>query len=57
MTKAKMQTTLEIAYDLIAKVHTDICLVYGKTDKHLEKASLEILRRIISLDKDLEEVK
>ena len=56
MTKVKLQSNLEIAYDIIEKVHTEISLVYGKTDKHLENDALEILRMIIKLDKDLEEI-
>ena len=55
MTKVKLQSNLEIAYDIIEKVHTEISLVYDKKNKHLEDDALEILRMIIKLDKDLEE--
>lgn len=56
MTKAKMQLTLEVAYDLISKVHSEICQRTIINDKnHLAEDTLEILRKIIKLDKDLEE--
>jgi hypothetical protein len=43
---------LEVAYDLIAKVHSDIC---NSTTRDYDTAeyTLEILRRIAVLDKKL----
>lgn len=50
MTKAKQQATLELAYDLVQKIHHDLCL-----DKKTELAeqTLEIQKRIIMLSQEL----
>lgn len=50
MTKAKQQATLELAYDLVQKIHHDLCL-----DKKTELAeqTLDIQRRIILLAQEL----
>ncbi len=50
MTKAKQQATLELAYDLVQKIHHDLCL-----DKKTELAeqTLEIQKRIIMLSREL----
>ena len=52
MTKAKRRAMLEVAYDLIEKVHTDVC---NSTDHSDDTAqyTLDVLRRIILLDQRL----
>ena len=52
MTKAKRRLMLEVAYDLIAKVHSDICNSTTRADDTADY-TLEILRRIMVLDKKL----
>jgi hypothetical protein len=52
MTKAKRRLILEVAYDLIAKVHSDICNSTTRDDDTADY-TLEILRQIIMLDKKL----
>ena len=52
MTKEKQSLILEVAYDLISKVHSEICRT-DKRDVNLADDSIEILRRIIELDNKL----
>lgn len=52
MTVAKQRLMLEVAYDLISKVHSEIC----RSDTrqiNLAEDTMEILRRIIILDRKL----
>ena len=51
MTVKKQRVMLEVAYDLISRVHSDIC---NNSNKHnLAEDTLDILRNIILLDKKL----
>lgn len=54
MTKEKQRLMLEVAYDLISKVHTEICRS-DKREVNLADDTLEILRRIIKLDNKLKD--
>ena len=52
MSKEKQRLMLEVAYDLISKVHSELCRTMPRGDT-ITDDSLEILRRIILLDKKL----
>ena len=52
MTKAKRRLILEVAYELISRVHSDICNSTTRDDDTADY-TLEILRQIIVLDKKL----
>ena len=52
MTKAKQRLLLEVAYDLVAKVHSDIC-TSTKRDDDTADYTLEVLRQIMVLDKKI----
>ena len=52
MTKEKQRLVLEVAYDLISKVHTEICRT-DKRDVNLADDTIEILGRIIVLENKL----
>lgn len=52
MSKEKQSLMLEVAYDLISKVHSEICRTAPRGSNIMDD-SLEILRRIIMLDKKL----
>lgn len=52
MSKDKQRLMLEVAYDLISKVHSELCRTMPRGDT-ITDDSLEILRRIILLDKKL----
>ncbi len=51
----KQRMRLEVAYELISKVHSDICY-YGsrQDDPRLDENTMEILRQILLLDRELE---
>ena len=53
---AKREAMLEVAYDLVSKVHSDVCnkkCGREKTDEIVDN-TMEILRRLIRLSKQLE---
>lgn len=53
---AKREAMIEVAYDLISKVHSDVCnkkCGRGKVDEIVDN-TMEILRRLIRLSKQLE---
>lgn len=52
MSKEKQRLMLEVAYDLISKVHSEICLTTTRDDDTSEY-TLEILRKIVMLDEKL----
>lgn len=51
----KQRLILEVAYDLISKVHSNMCTSELKRIRHsdLPEMSMEILRQILVLDKKL----
>lgn len=52
MSKEKQRLMLEVAYDLISKVHTEICRTAPRGDPIMDD-SLDILRKILVLREDL----
>ena len=52
MSKEKQMLILEVAYDLISKVHSEICRTAPRGDPIMDD-SLELLRRILVLRQDL----
>ena len=55
MTNSKRQTMIEVAYDLVSKVHSDICNNSSRKETDdITEETMEILRRLIMLSKKLE---
>lgn len=52
MSKEKQRVMLEVAYDLVSKVHSEICRTAPRGDPIMDD-SLEILRKILVLREDL----
>lgn len=52
MSKEKQRLMLEVAYDLISKVHSELCVTVPRGDDIVDD-SLDILRKILLLDKKL----
>ena len=52
MNTEKQRLMLEVAYDLISQVHSEICRTVPRGDPMMDD-SLEILRRILVLRQDL----
>lgn len=52
MSTEKQRLMLEVAYDLISRVHSEICRTAPRGDTIMED-SLEILRKILLLDRKL----
>lgn len=53
----KQRARLEIAYDIMAKVHSDICSISNRSEKYnLTDDTMEILRSILGLRAKLNEM-
>ena len=52
MSKEKLSCMIEVAFDLIAKVHSELCRTVSKDDDIKDDAS-DILRKIFLLDEKL----
>lgn len=55
-TAAKREAMIEVAYDLVSKIHSDVCNMQcdrGKTNQIVDN-TMELLRRLMLLSKQLE---
>lgn len=53
MNKEKEILKLEVAYDLIASVHSNVCNVATRTDDNISEHTLDIMRTLLVVMKKL----